>query len=115
MQPVEISNIDYIVNIYYVGGMIPDINNKFMWPSCINNLSPAKDNLGKRLPDWIEQAFNFKAVFDKSEMFVPLFPISVFGTRKTSRFSDSNLFISKCEDDRGRSSFGWLIISCRLG
>ena len=57
-----------------------------MWPSCINNLSPVEDNLGKRLPDWIEQAFNLKGIFNKSEMFVPLFPISVLGTCKTSAY-----------------------------
>lgn len=57
-----------------------------MWPSCINNLSPVEDNLGKRLPDWIEQAFNKKGVSDKDEMFVPLFPISAIGTCKTSAY-----------------------------
>jgi len=59
-----------------------------MWPTCINHLSPRKNSLEEKLPNWIEQAFNARGILNQDEMFVPLVPISVLGTCKTSDYTE---------------------------
>lgn len=57
-----------------------------MWQNCINNLSPVEDGFATRLPEWIEQAFNRRGVFNKDEMFVPIRSVSFLGKCSTTAY-----------------------------
>lgn len=56
--------------------------------SCINNLSPVKNALGKELLAWIKTAFNKEGIFNEDKTIVPIRPIAVLGQCSTDKYID---------------------------
>ncbi|WP_293075237.1 hypothetical protein [Okeania sp. SIO3B5] len=59
-----------------------------MWPTCINRLSPFKDNFSEEIPKLLKVAFNEKGIFNEDEMFMPVRIVNILGCCSTAMYLD---------------------------
>jgi hypothetical protein len=59
-----------------------------MWPTCIDNLTPAKYELKTEIPKFLRTAFNRKGVLREEDMFVPIHLVRNLGACSTDKYID---------------------------